>query len=168
MLKLSLPSVARGEVHIREEVPPDHPMWAGLDVTLAEPLKVDLRARSVGEGVFVRGTLRGRLLLPCRRCLAETEREIDETIDLLFQELGEEDEDAAGEVYPIPPKGAELDLTEPIREELLLRVPRFVVCREECRGLCPQCGANRNEAPCECVPEEEPSPWDALRKLKFD
>lgn len=168
MLKLSLSSVAREEQHIREKVPPDHPMWEGTGLALAKPLEVDLQARSVGEGIFVRGTIRTTLVLPCRRCLAETEREVDETVDLFFQELEEEEEDAGGEVYPIPPRGDDLDLTEPVREQLLLRVPQFVLCREECRGLCPQCGADMNRAPCECVPEEEPSPWDALRKLKLD
>ena len=55
-----------------------------------------------------------------------------------------------------------------LREQLLLRVPAYVVCREECRGLCPQCGANLNETTCACEPEQAASPWDALKKLKFD
>lgn len=171
MLKLNLSAVAREEVRLREEVPPEHPLWSewtGTEVVPLEPLEVDLTARSVGEGVFVRGTLRTRVQVPCRRCLAATEHEVDETVDFLFQELEEEDDDAGGEVYALPPKGVELDLTEAVREQLVLRVPRYVVCREECRGLCPRCGADLNEAPCDCVPEEEPSPWDALKKLKFD
>lgn len=168
MLKLNLAAVERGEVRVREDVPPDHPMWKGTDLVLREPLQVELQARSVGEGIFLRGRLRTTLELHCRRCLAVTEREVDEPVDLLFQELDEEDEDAGGEVYPIPPRGTELDLEHAVREQLLLRVPRFVVCRDECRGLCPRCGADLNEAPCDCAPEEEPSPWDALRKIKFD
>lgn len=168
MLKLNLSTVDRGEVHVREEVPPDHPMWEGTTVVLSEPVRVDLTARSVGEGIFLRGTLRTKVEVPCRRCLATTVREVDETVDFLFQELAEEDEDAAGEVYPLPPKGAEVDLSDAVREQLLLRVPQYVLCAEECRGLCPRCGADLNEAPCDCAPEEEPSPWGALRKIKFD
>ncbi len=168
MLKLNLSAIDRGEVHVREEVPPDDPMWEGTDLVLSAPLRLDLSARSVGEGVFVRGTLQTRVEVPCRRCLAATEREVDETVDFLFQELAEEEEDAAGEVYPLPSTGAEVDLTEAVREQLLLRVPQYVLCTEECRGLCPRCGADLNEAPCDCGPEEDVSPWDALKKIKFD
>lgn len=169
MLKLSLSAVSRGEERVREEVPPDHPMWEGTGVSLAGPLAVDLAARSVGQGVFVRGSVRGRLRLPCRRCLEETEHELDETVDFLFEELEEEDEDeVGGEVYALPARGDELDLTDAVREQVLLRVPQYVLCREECRGLCPRCGADLNQAPCGCGPEEEESPWAALKKIKFD
>lgn len=168
MLKLSLSAVSRGEVRVRDEVPPDHPIWEGTAVALAGPLAVDLTARSVGEGVFVRGSVRGRLRLPCRRCLAETEVELDETVDFLFDELEEEGDDMGGEVYPLPVRGDELDLTDALREQVLLRVPQYVVCRDECRGLCPRCGADLNQAPCDCAPQEEESPWEALRKIKFD
>jgi uncharacterized protein len=168
MLKLNLSAVDRREEHVREEIPPDHPMWNGTELVLSEPVRVDLHARSVGEGIFVRGTLRAKIKVPCRRCLAAAEREVDETVDFLFQELEEGDEDAVGEVYPLPPKAAEVDLSEAVREQLLLRVPQYVLCREECRGLCPRCGADLNEASCDCGPEEEPSPWDALKKIRFD
>jgi uncharacterized protein len=168
MLKLNLSAVDRGEVPVREEIPPDHPMWAGTGMVLSEPVRVDLVARSVGEGIFLRGTLQTKVRVPCRRCLATTEREVDETVDFLFQELAEEDEDAAGEVYPLPPRGAEVDLSDAVREQLLLRIPQYVLCTEECRGLCPRCGADLNEAPCDCAPEEEASPWGALKKIKLD
>jgi len=167
MLKLNLPAVSRDEVHLREDVPPDHPMWSEMDVQLKEPLHVDLTARSVGTGVFVRGRVSGKLALACRRCLVETEWELDEPVDLLFQEL-EDEEDADGEVYPLPARGTELDLTEPIREHVLLRAPQYALCREECRGLCPKCGTNLNEGSCDCAPEEKDSPWGALKNVKFD
>ncbi|HEV2150689.1 MAG TPA: DUF177 domain-containing protein [Longimicrobiaceae bacterium] len=128
-----------------------------------------MSARAVGQGVFLRGAVRGTLRVPCRRCLAETEAELDEEVDFLFDELQDDEEaEIAGEVYPLPPRGDELDLTEAVREQVLLRVPRYVVCREECRGLCPQCGADLNAAPCDCVPDEGDSPWDALKKITFD
>jgi len=166
MLKLSLAAVDRGEVRIQEQVPPEHPMFDGMGVELSQPLDVDLTARSVGDDVFVRGTLRTTVRLACRRCLSPVEREVDETVDLLFANAGEEDAD--GEVYTLPVRGDELDLTDAVREQVLLDLPEFALCSEECRGLCPTCGANLNEGACECVPEEAPSPWDALKKLKLD
>lgn len=168
MLKVSLKALERGEVHVREQVAPDHPMWDGAAVTLAAPLDVDLAAREVGEGVLVRGRLRTVVRLACRRCLASVERQVDESVDLLYEPLTGDDEDADGEVYPLPPRGDTLDLGEAVREQLLLRAPLFALCTEECRGLCPRCGADLNQGDCGCAPEPAESPWDALKKIEFD
>jgi uncharacterized protein len=170
MLKLSLAAVDRDEVRIQEQVPPDDPMFEGTGVEFATPLDVDLSARSVGEdSIFVRGTLRTTVRQPCRRCLSPVELKIDETVDFLFADASEEGDDVDGEVYTIPARGGdELDLTDAVREQVLLNVPQFALCGEECRGLCPTCGANLNEGACECVPEAAPSPWDALKKIKLD
>jgi uncharacterized protein len=168
MLKLSLAAVDRGEVRVREQVPPEHPLFAGTGVELARPLEVDLEARSVGEGVLLRGTLRTTVRLACRRCLSPVEKDVDEEVNLLFVEGMGEDDDTGGEVYPLPPRGDEVDLTEAVREQVLLDMPEYALCREECRGLCPTCGANLNEGACECVPEAAPSPWEALRQIRFD
>jgi uncharacterized protein len=110
-----------------------------------------------------------RLVLECRRCLKEVPTEVDASVDMLYEPLERlEADELGGEVYPIPPRSGELDLGPALREQLVLQVPDFVVCDEACRGLCPQCGADLNETTCSCVPEENESPWDALRKLKFD
>ena len=168
MLKVNLAALDRGEVHVREQVAADDPMWSDVRVELAAPLDVDLTARFVGEGVFLRGRLRTAVRLACRRCLTPVEQEIDDTVDLLFEPLTEEDEGVDGEVYPLPARGDELDLRDVVREQVLLRAPEFALCGEDCRGLCPQCGANLNEGDCDCAPVEAASPWDALRKLKLD
>lgn len=169
MLNLSLTAVSRGEVRVRGEIVPDDPVWTDTGVLLAEPLEVDLSATSVGEGVLARGRMRTRLERECRRCLVPVPVEIDDTVDLLYEPLvGEEASELAGEVYPLPERGDDLDLRPAVREQLLLRVPEYVVCREVCRGLCPQCGANLNETTCKCVPETGADPWGALRKIKFD
>lgn len=168
MLKVSLKALERGEVAVREQVAPDDELWTDAAVTLARPLDVDLTARSVGEGVLVRGRLSTTVRLACRRCLADVEREVDEAVDLLFEPLEDEDDDAGGEVYPLPPRGDVLELGDAVREQLLLRAPSFALCREACRGLCPGCGVDRNEHECDCVPEAAGSPWDALKNVKFD
>jgi DUF177 domain-containing protein len=144
-------------------------MFGEAGVALAAPLEVDLTARSVGEGVLVRGEIRGTVRLACRRCLAPVEREVEEHVELLYLlPTGDDEEDTGGEVYPLPARGDELDLTEAVREQVLLEVPEYALCGEECRGLCPTCGANLNEGACECVPEAAPGPWDALKKITFD
>jgi uncharacterized protein len=57
-----------------------------------------------------------------------------------------------------------VDLAFALREELILAVPPFVECRPDCKGLCPRCGANLNDGPCDCPPRSDPR-WDALRGL---
>jgi uncharacterized protein len=166
---LSLTEVSRGETRFTGAVSPEAPLWEGSDVRLQEPLRVDLRAQTVGDGVLVRGRMRTRLTQECRRCLAPVAADVEDEVTLLFEPLREdEEEELEGEVYPLPERGDELDLGPALREELILRLPDFVLCSENCRGLCPTCGANLNETTCACVPVEEPSPWSALKNLKFD
>ena len=168
MLNLNRTALARQDTRVEGEIPLDDPIWEGVDVTLVEPLHATLTASMVGEGVLVRGDIRTRVALECRRCLVRVESKIEEPVDLLFEPLDEaEAQELEGEVYPLP-KGNEIDLKEPLREQLLLHIPNYVVCREDCRGLCPQCGANRNETECGCVAERLPGPWDALKNVKFD
>lgn len=167
-MNVSLTALDRGEVHVREQVAPDDAMWQDAGLTLARPLDVDLTARSVGEGVFLRGRLRTTVRLACRRCLTSVEQEIDDVVDLLYEPLGPDGDDAEGEVYPLPERGDELDLREAVREQVLLRAPSFAVCSEACRGLCPQCGTDLNTGECGCVSEPAASPWDALKNVKFD
>ncbi|RKX30915.1 MAG: DUF177 domain-containing protein, partial [Verrucomicrobia bacterium] len=54
-----------------------------------------------------------------------------------------------------------------LREALVLRIPIYPLCREDCRGLCPRCGANLNREQCTCAPEEAESRWDVLDKLQL-
>lgn len=58
-----------------------------------------------------------------------------------------------------------VDISDPIREALILELPLKPLCSEDCRGLCPQCGINRNEQKCQCKLETTDSRWDGLREL---
>ncbi len=61
---------------------------------------------------------------------------------------------------------AQLDLGEPVLEEMILSIDPYVVCSPECRGLCPRCGVNRNVDSCDCAEDSTDPRWDALRALK--
>ena len=169
MLKLSLAAIARGPVRLREQIPPDDPLWNKGEIGLNGPLQVDLEARSVGEGVLVRGQIEGDLEATCRRCLTPVSLHVRDTVDMLFEALSPEDgAELNGEVYALPERGDRVDLSEALREQLILRIPDYVVCSESCRGLCPQCGADLNHETCECRPKPSGSPWDALKRVEFD
>lgn len=169
MLILSLRALEHGPVQIRGAIAADDPVWAELGVTLNEPLRVEANASMVGEGVLIRGTMESEVATECRRCLTPVPVRVRDDLDLLFEPLtAEEEADLRGEIYPLPERGDELDLSEAIREQFLEQVPEFTLCSETCRGLCPQCGAELNRMTCDCVPVEGPSPWDGLKGIKFD
>jgi uncharacterized protein len=169
MLILNLTAVARGPVSVRGELSPDDPIWAGTGLELKEPLTAELEAREVGEGVLVRGEIATRLVAECRRCLKPVPLDVRDRVDLLFEPLeGEEAADLEGEVYALPERGDQLDLSEALREQVLTLIPEFVVCAESCKGLCPQCGTDLNREACGCTREREPGPWDALKDIEFE
>lgn len=166
MLQIDLYRLRReGRTRLDAEIAPGDAFWQDLDVVPAAPLEVRLDAQQAGEDVVVRGALRGEFELACRRCLEPVTVSIDEEIGLLFRE-GEQEED--GEVLSLPETGTELDLSGPVREQVLLAVPRFAICREGCRGLCPQCGTSWNVATCDCTEDETDERWAPLRRLKKD
>ena len=166
MLRIDLHRLRReGRTRLETEVGPEDPFWRGLDVEPGGPLAVHVEAQQAGEDVVVRGEIEGTFDLSCRRCLEPVRVSVEEEIGLLFRE-GEQEPD--GEVLALPETGTELDLSEPIREQVILAVPRFAICREECRGLCPHCGTNLNVERCDCAVEETDERWAPLRRLKKD
>ena len=75
---------------------------------------------------------------------------VADEIHLLFVEADVEEADDP-DVYPIDPRAQELDLRPAVREQWLLSAPAFVQCRDDCKGLCPSCGADRNAGDCGCA-----------------
>lgn len=169
MLNLSLSAVARAPVRLRGVVAQDDPIWHDVDLVLAEPLRFDLEARMVGEGVLVRGEIRTALDATCRRCLNPVRVPVEESVDLLYEVLSAEEQiELNGEIYPLPERGDELDLGPAVREQLVLRAPDFVLCEQSCRGLCPTCGVDLNRESCDCVAATGSGPWEVLKQIKFD
>jgi DUF177 domain-containing protein len=164
MLQVDLRELARGPVETSGELPADDPLFGGLSVPLGAPVVVTGRLQAAGEGQFFwQGALRTRVQGECRRCLVPVAAPVAADIGALFSE----DPDAADDpdTYPLPPRAAVIDVTPAVREELVLAVPAFLECREDCRGLCPRCGQNLNAGPCGCAPVADPR-WRALSALK--
>jgi uncharacterized protein len=164
MLRVDLRELAQGPVETRGELGQADPLLEGLDVALGGPVVVIGRLQATGEGRFYwHGTIRTVVTGACRRCLTPVATEVVADADALFtQESGAlEDPDA----YPLAPDATEVDLAPAVREEVLLAVPRFLLCREDCRGLCPRCGQDLNAGPCGCAPSADPR-WQALESLK--
>lgn len=156
-----------GRARIDADIRPDDAFWQTLDLDPRSPLEVRLEAQQAGPDVVVRGRVAGAFGMECRRCLEPVTVRVEEDLGVLYRAGDEPDEDGAGEVLPLP-KGAELDLSGPVREQVLLGVPRYAYCRVDCQGLCPTCGTSLNESTCECTSDEVDERWAPLRQLKRD
>ncbi len=167
MLVIPLARLEReGVLQIQAELPPDHPGWKGTELRFSTPLSVAGQARWTSSGeVVVRLRLTASMDQECRRCLAPVQGRLEMEVSLLFLPEGEIEE-GDGEVWPLSETAAELDLTEAIREEVILSHSPLALCSPECPGFCPRCGANLKEEPCRCSYEERDPRWDALRALK--
>ncbi|HEV8263669.1 MAG TPA: DUF177 domain-containing protein [Gemmatimonadales bacterium] len=164
MLRVDLRELGLGPVDTRGELGQADPLLAGLDVALREPVAVGGRLQATGEGRFYwHGTLRTVMAAECRRCLTPITVPVTAQIGALFTQDADALEDP--DSYPLPPDATEIDLTPAVREELILAVPQYVLCREDCRGLCPRCGEDLNAGPCGCAPAADLR-WQALQALK--
>lgn len=168
MLTLDLARLDReGSLPVEADVPADDPLFEGVGFELGEPMRVRLRASTAGTGeVVVRGTLDTRLDRQCRRCLESVSRAWSRAVTWVFAPPDELDGENDLEVRQLPVSTSTLDLSEAVREELILETDPYVECRKACRGLCPVCGINRNHETCECTLDEPDPRWDALRALK--
>lgn len=163
MLTIELTSLQRGPVDWEELLPEPGNVWADIDTCFIGPMRLTARAESSWDGsVHVEGQLVGKLALRCRRCLTEMEHPLELPLDLWFQR-GRTTFDAGEPTLVLDREARTLDLTPVLREELLLAVPEYPICRAECEGFCPQCGARRGVNPCECSRSESDPRWKALR-----
>ncbi|MEJ7597103.1 MAG: DUF177 domain-containing protein [Kofleriaceae bacterium] len=143
----------------------------------------ELNMYADGAHVFASGTFRGHVVVACSRCLEPMKLEIDDPLHVTFMprhELpaddGEESEaaDADDEGAQVneedldlfPYEGDVIDLEPLFREQFVLAIPFSPLCREDCKGLCPQCGIDRNSATCTCEKPIDPR-LAALKGLKL-
>lgn len=182
--------------HRTFEVPPERvgewlkglPMRDALGAPDPDPQAghgvADLELYADGAHAFAAGTFRGELKVACSRCIEPVTLTIDEKLRVTFMpshEIPDDDEDGAkgaegpdGEgpevseedldVFPFD--GERIDLEPLFREQFVLAIPFAPLCSETCKGLCPQCGIDRNTATCTCKPPIDPR-LAALQGLKI-
>jgi uncharacterized protein len=162
MLSFDIRQTSSKAARVEGALAADDAVWEEEDVRPAEPLQVEARLSPAGAGRFyLNGRMTGSAEMECRRCLTSVRVNVNEEFQALFAPEGDEEADDP-DVFMYDPNAWELDLRPALRELWLIAVPRYVVCDEACRGLCPSCGRNLNEGPCDCPPVRD-SRWDALR-----
>jgi len=153
MLSFDIRSLTEHAVTVDDVLSPDDAVWAEGDAVPSEPIRVRGRLSPAGSGRFYwHGTIEGEVSLPCRRCLGEAAGHVSEEAHLIFAEAGTEGLEDDPDVFLLDDRKAELDLRPALREQWLLHAPGFALCEDDCKGLCPTCGADRNVEPCGCAP----------------
>ena len=135
----------------------------GLEVTASSvapdaEVTVDVMLDSVPGGVIATGTVTAPWHGACRRCLADAEGTLRADVREVFEEDFDPDQ-----TYPL--RGDRLDLEPLARDTVLLELPLAPLCRADCAGICPTCGADRNVAPCDCESAVHDPRWAALDAL---
>jgi uncharacterized protein len=158
-MKLDLDRQAAG----RSEIPIEGPLDLGMRDGHPSGVQVSgsLVVQNLESRVLLNGTLSAEGRTECGRCLAEfkVRWEIPVEIMVLRDVASQESE---GETLLILQKSGEVDLRESLRQCAALAYPQVPVCRPDCKGLCPQCGVDRNRANCDCSEEEVDPRWEGL------
>lgn len=186
-MKLALDRLTATPRHLCYEITP--PWWSARvpvserDATaLDRPLTLELSAYRAGADVVLEGRLAGEVAATCSRCLARYRHPLRDAFRLVLE--------PAGDRVPADPEGAallareglwlgdeleagwfqgnEIDLTSLLLEVVALAMPVKPLCREECAGLCPRCGVDRNQEPCRCETTRPDSPFAVLARLRGD
>jgi uncharacterized protein len=155
MLRVDLRELRRGPIETSGRLEVQDAALAGLGYAFEGPVLVEGRLQEAGAEEYLwRGSIRASVLNECRRCLSPVRQEVNAETGVLFSGDPEVADDPS--VYPLPQGATHVDITEAVREELALAVPPLVLCRPDCAGLCPKCGADLNAGPCGCTTTAEP------------
>lgn len=151
MLQVDVRELRHGSVATDGVLEPGDPIFEGLDVPLGGPLVVGGVLERAGHGgYFWHGHFAGHVRGSCRRCLAEVVQPVAQQVEVMFSTDPDLQDDPG--VYPLAEPLTQVDVRPAVREELALAVDVFPLCREDCRGLCPRCGADLNRGGCRCSP----------------
>ena len=155
------------------------------DYTFSAPLPWSVDVTNTGSALLVAGSVTGEATCACARCLDDVSYSLQGEIEGYFliegayAQGGDDegwDEDEPGEdEFDVLPADHVIDLEPLIRAALMVEAPNVPLCREDCAGLCPSCGANLNEGPCGCGLDEAledfdraANPFAALADFKFE
>ncbi len=153
---------------IEKTYAPESLNFHGAEFRQGAPLEVSAVAELVGEDICVRGSFQTLVEAVCDRCLEPVTLPVKREFDLTYRPVStiareEEMEVPKDELEVGFYHGEGIQLTDILVEQIILEFPMKVICRDDCRGLCPSCGADRNQGVCSCPQTQSVSPFAALR-----
>jgi uncharacterized protein len=155
------------EERLREFLPPDDP----FNLKLIRPVNVVLSLDKQADHIRVTGKIEGSLEVDCHRCLRTFSFPLSEDVDIYLIEEDRTPEEDEKELDLEEPAyeffdGEVIEIDQLIAEQIFLALPVKVLCAEDCRGICPNCGANLNEETCQCKADNRQSPFAKLESFK--
>jgi uncharacterized protein len=134
-----------------------------------QPIEVELSAAKTGDEILMQGQVSTAVEMECARCLEIFEMDINPRLQFVIQllDISEPQLSEDDDFVILPKTTGEYDISQRVREAILLELPLKPLCSETCKGLCPMCGVNLNEGECDCTPDKTDERWDSLKQL-FD
>ncbi len=141
--------------------PPD----IGLDSRFDRNVEVEALVEKANRQIVLRVESRTGGRFMCDRCLDEFRQEVKSEHTIVYVQGGDPPEELQKnqEFQYLPQDVNIVDLGEDVRQYLILSLPLKMLCKEECAGLCPMCGTNRNTSQCSCTVEETDPRWATLK-----
>ena len=153
-------------------------MVANDECEFVAPLRTALRALRIGDLVEMDGNIETSVRLPCSRCLQPFETPLKSSFALTYmQQVADMVEDTepqqeielnAEDMGIVYFQGEKINLKDAIQEQVVLEFPLRPLCKSDCKGLCPKCGADLNEAPCDCEQRPSSGKFAVLKNLKLE
>ena len=139
-------------------------------VSLTAPATVNGKVRLAGNEVFVNGHVETQAQVECDRCLQPIETPVSTDFALEYITGSEYESSGVAELTEAEMSvsvfdGQAIDVDEIVKEQILLAVPTRLLCREDCKGICPECGTDRNTGDCSCNTDDTDPRWAALKNL---
>ena len=150
-------------IPVEESLEQEDMTIGGEAVAFLEPCQVNGLLKNIGGGIILfQGTIDMKVRMACSRCTRDTELSLQTTVEQRY--IAERQQDDIAEDMEIF-QNEVIDLNDLVYSEICMAIPMKVVCREDCKGLCPICGKDLNEGPCDCEQDTMDPRWDALKTL---
>ena len=134
----------------------------GVSYPVSEPVLAEGNVRNTAGVLVMQGSIATTIHGICDRCASEFHRKVEFPIDVVLVTKLESEENEDEWVFPL--EGDSADLDDIVRTVFVLNLDSKLLCKEDCKGLCPQCGKNLNDGPCNCRKELDPR-FAALEQL---
>ncbi len=163
-MKISLVGLGPGVHQFHFEEKPA--MW-GLEnhPNLRANIRLDVQLEKAPTHLYLRNHIQTLGRFECDRCLSEFEMMLEEVGRVMFSDDPDLVQSSDEEIRTFDPEAREVDITDDVRDLLLLSIPAKLLCRKDCKGLCAGCGVNLNEESCRCAPQAVDPRWQALQQL---
>jgi len=170
-MRIELENLEGGKGDFAHVYNPDELNPVDERVKLSGTARVNGKIRLAGNEVFVNGHIETRAQVECDRCLKPVDVPVNADFELEYITGSEYESGGAAELTEAEMSvsvfdGDAIDVDEIVKEQILLAVPTRMLCGEDCKGICPQCGIDRNTGQCNCVTEDIDPRWAALKNLK--